>query len=329
MLRTMRPELVREARYVRMVSEVQYGTGDWGPKPHSMATILNGGGKCGPRAWFGRMINAAFGVPVWGVKQPGHAAVGFLGDSGWKVMFGRGWDKSTWDGMNGNKFLEIVRDRQYAEDFSQAEHLRRLADALKSKEQASAVKSIAEQIRKNPKGPPVEHKLTCVKYPPPQEEKPWQPVAGVQHIVASEWLKADKASRIASFDFGKQVNFQKNSEGWVEYKVNAPKAQTYGITIGHAVANGNCRVRIYVGNTKIGWMHLNNTSGLWGKTKEVDFQLPQTDTLRFVFPFQRGVAVKWFELRAKGTAPPSAVESEPASESKKEAVDPGNPGGTE
>jgi hypothetical protein len=231
--------------------------------------------------------------------------------------------------MNGNKFLEIVRDRQYAEDFSQAEHLRWLADALKSKEQASAVKGVAEQIRKNPKGLRTEHKLTCVRYPPPQEEKPWPSVAGVQHIVASEWLKADKASRIASFDFGKQVNFQKNSEGWVEYKVNVPKAQTYGITIGHAVANGNCRVRIYAGDTKVGWMPLNNTSGLWGKTKEVDFELPQTETLRFVFPFQRGVAVKWFELRAKGAALPSAAESEPASESKKEAADPGIPGGNE
>ncbi|MEI8372842.1 MAG: hypothetical protein WCJ35_08415 [Planctomycetota bacterium] len=329
MLRTMRPELVREARYVRMVSEVQYTTGDWGPKPHSMATILKGGGKCGPRAWFGRMINAAFGVPVWGVKQPGHAAVGFLGDSGWKVMFGRGWDKSTWGGMNGNKFLEIVRERSYATDFSQAEHLRWIADVLKSTEQASAVKSVAEQIRKNPKGPRTEHKLTCVKYPPPQAEKPWQPVAGVQHIVATEWLKADKASRIPSFDFGKQVYFQKNSDEWVEYKVNVPKAETYGITIGHAVANGDCRVRIYVGDTKIGWMPLNNTKGLWGKTKEVDFALPKTETLRFVFPKQRGVVVKWFELKAKGAAAPSTAEAETKTETKKEAVDPGNPGETE
>ena len=321
MLKTMRPELVREARYVRMVSEVQYGKANWGPKPHNMATILNGGGACGPRAWFGRMINSAFGVPVWGVKQPGHAAVGFLGNEGWKVMYGRGWDKSTWGGMNGNKFLEIVRERQYAMDFSQVEHLRSLAGMLKSKEQANAVKNVAEQIRKAPKGPRTEHKLTCTKYPPAQDEKPWQPVPGVQRILASACIKKSNASCVPSFDFGKQANFPKNVEGWAEYKVSIPKGETYGITLGHAVANGNCRVRIYVGDTKIGWMHLNNTTGLWGKTKEVDFALPQTDTLRFVFPKQRGVALKWIELRAKGNAPAGNADPEPKMEAQEEVLD--------
>jgi hypothetical protein len=325
MLKTMRPELVREARYIAMVSEVQYTSANWGPPPHTFATVLNGGGKCGPRAWFGRMINQAFGVPVWGVKQPGHAAVGFLGNEGWKVKLGRGWDKSTWDNMNGNQFLEIVNARDHAVDFSQAEHLRWLADAAKSKDQAAALKQAAAWSEKNPQGPKTGHKLTCRKYPPPQEEKPWQAVPGVQHLVATEWSKNDKASRLPSFDFGKQVYFQKNEDSWVEYKVNIPKAQTYGITIGHAVANGNCRVRIYVGDTRIGWMPLNNTKGLWGKTKECDFQLPQTETLRFVFPAQRGVAVKWFDLRAKGNAPPAREEAEPEAKSKvKEEAPPTN-----
>ncbi|MEI6674258.1 MAG: hypothetical protein WCO57_03675 [Verrucomicrobiota bacterium] len=319
MLKTLRPELVREARYIAMVSEVQYTSANWGPPPHTFATVLNGGGKCGPRAWFGRMINQAFGVPVWGVKQPGHAAVGFLGNEGWKVKLGRGWDKSTWDHMHGNQFLEIVKARDQARDFSQAAHLRWLADTAKSKDQAAALTQAAELIEKNPLGPTTVHKLTHRDYPPPQAEPPWQAVAGVQHLVAVEWSKASKASRLPSFDFGKQVYFQKNEEQWVEYMVSIPKAETYGITIGHAVANGNCRVRVYVGDNKIGWMSLNNTKGLWGKTREVDFQLPQTDTVRFVFPAQRGVAVKWFELRAKGNAPPTVTDAEPESKSKAEA----------
>jgi hypothetical protein len=322
MLKTLRPELVREARYIAMVSEVQYTTANWGPPPHTFATVLNGGGKCGPRAWFGRMINQAFGVPVWGVKQPGHAAVGFLGNEGWKVKLGRGWDKSTWDRMNGNQFLEIVKARDHAVDFSQAEHLRWLAATAKTKDQADALQKAADAIEKMPIGPKTVHKLTCRKYPPPQDEKPWQPVAGVQHLVATEWAKSSKAARLPSFDFGKQVYFQKNEEQWVEYKVSIPKAETYGITIGHAVANGNCRVRVYVGDTKIGWMSLNNTKGLWGKTKEVDFQLPQTDTVRFVFPAQRGVAVKWFELRAKGNAQPTNTEAEPEAKAKAKEENP-------
>lgn len=68
-------------------------------------------------------------------------------------------------------------------------------------------------------------------------------------------------------------------------------------------------------------MHLNNTTGLWGDTKEVDLALPQADTLRFVFPKQRGVALKWIELKAKGNAPPSNADPEPTMESQKEVLD--------
>ena len=325
LVRTMRPEVLREARFIDMAREVQYGKANWGPPPHNFATIINGGGACGPRAWFGRMINQAFGVPVWGVKQPGHAAVGFLGNTGWKVVLGAGWDKSTWDKMRGPQFLEIVHAREYAVDFSQAEHLRWLAETLTSKAQADAVKSAAGLIQKNPKGPKTEHRLTPRKYPAPQKERPYTPVAGVQHLAAVEWANAQNAFRGPSFDVGQQVYFQKNKDAWVEYKVNVPKAETYGITIGHATANGTCRVRVYVGDTRIGWMSLNNTTGLWGKTKECDFRLPKTDILRFVFPSQRGVAVKWFELKAKSDAPASSAESEPESGVQKEAVDPRNP----
>ena len=325
MLKTMRPELVREARYIAMVSEVQYTSANWGPLPHTFATVLNGGGKCGPRAWFGRFINQAFGVPVWGVKQPGHAAVGFLGNEGWKVKLGRGWEHSTWDGMKGTQFLEIAKARDHAQDFSQGEHLRWLADAVTAKDQAATLKSAADLVQKNPKGPKKSLKLTPQKYPDPQPGKPAPPVPGVQHLVAVDFAQGSKASPRDSFDFGRQVFFQKNSEGWVEYKVRIPKAGTYGITIGHAVANGNCRVRVYVGDQRIGWMHLPNTKGLWGQTKEWDFALPQTETLRFVFPPQRGVVVKWIDLKPKGNAPPARTDAEPDLQPAPQETDPGNP----
>lgn len=94
---------------------------------------------------------------------------------------------------------------------------------------------------------------------------------------------------------------------------------------GHAVANGTCRVRIYVGDTRIGWMHLDDTKGLWGRTKERDFVLPKTDTVRFVFPPQRGVAVKWIELKAKGNAPPTAQDDEPTATPARDEDDPRDP----
>jgi hypothetical protein len=324
-LKAMRPELLREARYIAMVSEVQYTTSDWGPMPHTFATVLNGGGKCGPRAWFGRFINQAFGVPVWGVKQPGHAAVGFLGNEGWKVKLGRGWDHSTWDGMKGTQFLEIVKSRDFMEDFFVSEHLRWLSKAMTAKDQSEALKLAAAIVEKNPKGPKTSLKLTPPKYPDPQPEKPWTPVKGVQHLVAVDFTKGANAQRRESFDFGKQVYFQKNSDGFVEYQVNIPKDETYGITLGHGTANGNCRVRVYVGDRKIGWMPLKNTKGLWGQTNETDFALPKTDTLRFVFPSQRAVVVKWIELKAKGNTAPTKIDAEQESKPAVKESDPNNP----
>jgi hypothetical protein len=52
-------------------SDVGYRHPD-GPS-HSYQDIISNGGECGPRAWFGRFACKAFGIPTWGVKQPGHA----------------------------------------------------------------------------------------------------------------------------------------------------------------------------------------------------------------------------------------------------------------
>lgn len=56
-------------------TDVGYTDPDFYKSPRSYDQILSGGGKCGPRAWYGRFICKAFGIPTWGVKQPGHAAV--------------------------------------------------------------------------------------------------------------------------------------------------------------------------------------------------------------------------------------------------------------
>lgn len=66
--------------------------------------ILSGGGKCGPRAWYGRFICKAFGIPTWGVKQPGHAAMTRWTNNGWCTCLGAGFQFSHWDGECGLNF---------------------------------------------------------------------------------------------------------------------------------------------------------------------------------------------------------------------------------
>jgi hypothetical protein len=101
--------------------------------------LISAGGECGARAWFARFICKSFGIPTWGVRQPGHAAVsrwlrtsvGCVGNSGeavrvkWTTCLGVGWDLSTWDenrytGPAGNAtrhgldFFEETQARNFA-----------------------------------------------------------------------------------------------------------------------------------------------------------------------------------------------------------------------
>lgn len=117
-LQTYRPDWALtddvQWRYCRLVRlDVDYKTPEWTSWPRSMDQALSGGGKCGPRAWFGRFICQAFGIPIWGVRQPGHAALSRWTEKGWMICLGAGFNKSWWEDRCGDDFkLEtMVRDR--------------------------------------------------------------------------------------------------------------------------------------------------------------------------------------------------------------------------
>ena len=70
-------------------TDVQYGPPHWVADPHNYSQIPAASGECGPRAWFGRFARRAFGLPVWGVKQPGHACMAtWSPEGGWAVLLG-------------------------------------------------------------------------------------------------------------------------------------------------------------------------------------------------------------------------------------------------
>jgi hypothetical protein len=82
------------------------------------AQIPAGGGECGPRAFFGRFSRKAFGLPTWGVTEPGHAAMSTWSPdtSGWYVLLGAGWQHAWWgrDGYNqgGSDFFLDTQCRE-------------------------------------------------------------------------------------------------------------------------------------------------------------------------------------------------------------------------
>ena len=82
------------------------------------AQIPAGGGECGPRAFFGRFSRKAFGLPTWGVTEPGHAAMSTWSPdtSGWYVLLGASWQHAWWgrDGYNqgGSDFFLDTQCRE-------------------------------------------------------------------------------------------------------------------------------------------------------------------------------------------------------------------------
>ena len=83
MLRNLRPDCIPAngdtSVYVDVVDkEIRYGSGEVKndrPTVAYMQNILANGGICGRRAFFGRFILRAFGVPTTARKEPGHATL--------------------------------------------------------------------------------------------------------------------------------------------------------------------------------------------------------------------------------------------------------------
>ena len=100
-LKNYRPDQIltkdTQWKYCRSVrTDVNYRHPDH--KFDSYQELLSAGGECGPRAFFGRFICKSFGIPTWGCRQPGHAAMThYTQDKGWLVCLGAAWKYSWWD----------------------------------------------------------------------------------------------------------------------------------------------------------------------------------------------------------------------------------------
>jgi hypothetical protein len=111
-------------RYAESVhTDVSYGDPQCSDMPGictgRYAQIPAAGGECGPRAFFGRFARKAFGVPTWGVTQPGHAAMTTWTLGGWHVLLGAGWEYSWWGERGGMDFLLETQARELQASFQE------------------------------------------------------------------------------------------------------------------------------------------------------------------------------------------------------------------
>lgn len=135
MLKNYRPDIVREPdyrwRYSKIVkTDVAYKSPEWIATPRTYQQIINGGGKCGPRAWFGRFALRCFGIPTWGVQQSGHAALTHWTPKGWVVNLGADWRWNWWEGRPGPDFLLETQARQYPKEYLKVLRAQWVGDAL-------------------------------------------------------------------------------------------------------------------------------------------------------------------------------------------------------
>ncbi|GFH51530.1 hypothetical protein CTEN210_08006 [Chaetoceros tenuissimus] len=119
MLMNYRPDHILDRndrfKYCMIVkSDVRYKRPEWLPNVHrTYQQLISCGGMCGPRAWFGRAICKSFGVPTWGVRQPGHAAMSCWTPTGWEIVLGGpNWKRSWWEECNGVEFELETKARE-------------------------------------------------------------------------------------------------------------------------------------------------------------------------------------------------------------------------
>ena len=136
MLRTFRPDHVTNPdhkwRYARIVkSDVPYTTSKWDAKWGTRAQqIIASGGKCGPRAFFGRLVTRAFGIPTRRSTQTGHAAMNRWTPDGWAVCFGAHWSYNWCGPWGGLDFLLESQAREFPEEFIKVLRAQWIGDAL-------------------------------------------------------------------------------------------------------------------------------------------------------------------------------------------------------
>jgi hypothetical protein len=138
MLRNYRPDIIANPddrwRYVEAVkTEVKYGSQEQKndlPTLQQYQNIINTGGVCGRRAFFGRFILRCFGIPTLARPQPGHATLVHWTPAGWVINLGAGWGWGTINGNADTDFLAMTQAREVAAEFPEVQRAQWVGTAL-------------------------------------------------------------------------------------------------------------------------------------------------------------------------------------------------------
>ena len=136
MLRNFRPDHISNPnhswRYVGLVkSDLPYcSTTHDDSLGSDQQQALALGGVCGRRAFFGRFITRAFGIPARRSTQTGHAAMNFWTPDGWVVRLGAWWSMNWCGPQSGLDFYLDSQAREFPEQYMRVLRAQWIGDAL-------------------------------------------------------------------------------------------------------------------------------------------------------------------------------------------------------
>lgn len=143
MLRNYRPDHIATKdqgwRYANLVNtDITYGSSrvrNDRDELMNMQNILMNGGICGRRAFFGRYICCAFGIPATPRPSRGHGASARWTPQGWVVVLGPGWGngKSTTRYQSDYDFLATTQARNRGPEFLKVKRAFWIGDVMGEK----------------------------------------------------------------------------------------------------------------------------------------------------------------------------------------------------
>ena len=323
MRRNYRPDFVYNPdykwRYVRIArTDVKYGLENVKydfPMLNEYQNIPKDGGACGRIAFFGRLILRSFGIPTWGVTQPGHAALSHWTPDGWVINLGRGWEWSFWDReetdeapRSGIDFLLETQARRHQKDYMKvlrAQWISRILGEEAFNDRAGVDGGIWSRIAHCMKvmlarkeATPSGHESLKPIEPPDIEEKPFVNNSGIIVIPAATFSKSSGPCIVMkSFLGGKQIHC---SGGFnAEYEVEVPQAGKYAMRVRVVTLQEGQRFLITVNDDKTSLeVAVPYTVGMWQFTEPVQLSLNQgKNIIRLALKEgSRGVSLKDFML---------------------------------
>jgi hypothetical protein len=341
MLRNYRPDHITTDdyrwRYVALVrSDISYGSQnvkDDKDELQFFQNILMNGGICGRRAFIGRFMLRAFGIPTTARPQRGHAALAHWTPDGWVVNLGGGWGAGWTKGAYGDdlNFLATTQARETGETYKMVKRAHWIGDVMGEKRtwglvggdpafwngvalytqraiietsKAKTLAAVGEDIAEaNVTKEKIE--ITDVKLSEADRKVSVDEQGAITIPAAATSEPTRSTGKIRFMDSvlgGKQLHYSRNAGNAVfEYEFDAPAAGKYALSARLVTPSWQQNLMLSVNGAEDPLrIPLPFTVGMWDQTEPVTVELAEGEnTLRFTRKSDghaKGFSIKEFTL---------------------------------